>query len=143
MWWVCRMDYEDEILLSCAPIWAHHTPNNMQVRKHNEKTSLNKKQNKILLFNNKWRDHWMQAIYFPNDLIHLEKNQKFFIECNHDEYSLWFNVSHYRPFSNDENQERSLGITMVSRNRLAQLNDTKINDMFLSLLKQVNTAIIS
>lgn len=30
------MDYENEILLSCAPKWAHHDPNNMQ-----------------------WRDHWM------------------------------------------------------------------------------------
>ena len=31
MWWVLRMDYENEILLSCAPKWAHHTPNDMQV----------------------------------------------------------------------------------------------------------------
>jgi len=36
MWWICRMDYENEILLSCAPKWAHHTPDDMQ-----------------------WRDHWM------------------------------------------------------------------------------------
>jgi len=32
MWWVCRMDFEGEILLSCAPKWAHHTPNDMQVK---------------------------------------------------------------------------------------------------------------
>lgn len=31
MWWVLRMDYENEILLSCAPKWAHHSPNDMQV----------------------------------------------------------------------------------------------------------------
>jgi type III protein arginine methyltransferase len=31
MWWVCRMDFEGEILLSCAPKWAHHTPKDMQV----------------------------------------------------------------------------------------------------------------
>ncbi len=24
MWWVCRMDWENEILMSCAPKWANH-----------------------------------------------------------------------------------------------------------------------
>ena len=32
MWWVLYMDREQEIILSCAPKWAHHNPNNMQVR---------------------------------------------------------------------------------------------------------------
>jgi len=26
MWWVCRMDWENEILMSCAPKWANHVP---------------------------------------------------------------------------------------------------------------------
>lgn len=33
MWWVLGMDYENEIILSCAPRWAHHTPDDMQVIK--------------------------------------------------------------------------------------------------------------
>lgn len=24
MWWVCNMDWENEILMSCAPKWANH-----------------------------------------------------------------------------------------------------------------------
>jgi hypothetical protein len=31
MWWICRMDNDNEILLSCAPKWAHHDPSNIQV----------------------------------------------------------------------------------------------------------------
>ena len=32
MWWILYMDREQEIILSCAPKWAHHDPNKMQVR---------------------------------------------------------------------------------------------------------------
>ncbi len=31
MWWDLYFDEEEEILLSCAPKWAHPTPNDMQV----------------------------------------------------------------------------------------------------------------
>ncbi|CAF0727754.1 unnamed protein product [Brachionus calyciflorus] len=118
MWWILRMDYENEILLSCAPKWAHHTPNNMQ-----------------------WRDHWMQAIYFPTQIKEFSKDEKFLIECEHDEYSLKFDVFRYSEKEYVLNSDRpigdiSLGMTLVSRNRLSQLNDHKRNDMFLNLLKK-------
>ena len=32
VWWELGMDFENEIILSCAPEWAHPTPKNMQVR---------------------------------------------------------------------------------------------------------------
>ena len=31
MWWDLEMDDEGEIILSCAPRWAHPTPSDMQV----------------------------------------------------------------------------------------------------------------
>lgn len=31
MWWDLEMDPDGEIILSCAPRWAHPTPSNMQV----------------------------------------------------------------------------------------------------------------
>ena len=84
----------------------------------------------------------MQAIYFPSRLIEFKKDETILIECLHDEYSLKFDV-----FNHDEKEtvynsnisigEISLGMTLVSRNRLAQLNDHKRNDMFLHLLKKV------
>ena len=112
----------------------------------------------LIQFFLKWRDHWMQAIYFPKNLLDLQKNELFYIKCNHDEYSLWFDVQKKMPehsFASNINQnsltiesfmnqevtkvdtERSLGATLVSRNRLAQLNDSKNNEMLVSLLKKV------
>ena len=36
-----------------------------------------------------------------------------------------------------DEDERSLGLTLVSRNRLAQLNDTNRNEKFINLLEKV------
>ena len=80
----------------------------------------------------------MQAIYFPKQVVELKKEEKFQIECNHDEYSLWFDVSKTKfPSSVVRKEERSLGMTLVSRNRLSQLNDSRRNQMFLQLMKKV------
>ena len=100
----------------------------------------------------------MQAIYFPKNLVELKQGEVFYVKSNHDEYSLWFDILKKLPehsFVNNINQasltietflnqetpkdenERTLGATIVSRNRLAQLNDKKINEIFVSLLKKV------
>ena len=44
MWWDCWADPQQTILLSCAPRWASHHPADQELP---------------------WRDHWMQAIYYP------------------------------------------------------------------------------
>ena len=44
MWWDCWADPQQTILLSCAPRWASHHPADKELP---------------------WRDHWMQAIYYP------------------------------------------------------------------------------
>ena len=101
----------------------------------------------------------MQAIYFPKNLLELKKDEVFYIKCNHDEYSLWFDVLKKLPehsfvsninqnsltiesFMNAEvskvDSERTLGATIVSRNRLAQLNDSVKNDMLVTILKKVH-----
>ena len=45
MWWDTWTDPDCSILLSCAPSWAHH--------------------NLAMGAELPWRDHWMQAIYYP------------------------------------------------------------------------------
>ena len=40
-----------------------------------------------------WRDHWMQAIYYPQTSVSVEKGEEFIVHANHDEYSLWFDVT--------------------------------------------------
>lgn len=79
----------------------------------------------------------MQAIYFPKQVVDVKKDEKFQVECNHDEYSLWFDVYKTKNESSKE-EERSLGMTLVSRNRLSQLNDLQRNQMFIKLMKKVD-----
>lgn len=63
------MDCDGEIILSCAPKWA--------------KSSVEYA----------WRDHWMQAVYYFPKPIRLEENQAVTLVANHDEFSLWFDLS--------------------------------------------------
>ncbi|CAL8102578.1 unnamed protein product [Calicophoron daubneyi] len=39
-----------------------------------------------------WRDHWMQAVYFPCESRSLQKGEEFEILFNHDSLSLWFDL---------------------------------------------------
>ena len=40
-----------------------------------------------------WRDHWMQAIYYPLSVVTVATGEQLTIHSFHDEYSLWFDVS--------------------------------------------------
>ena len=39
-----------------------------------------------------WRDHWMQAIYYPYTHLSVTKGDEVKVISKHDEYSLWFDV---------------------------------------------------
>ena len=78
----------------------------------------------------------------------MKKDDSIKISCNHDEYSLWFDVNKksFEKQNGHENgnrngiksdSERSLGVTIVSRNRLGQLNDMHRNKMFMNILEKV------
>ncbi|CAG2121560.1 unnamed protein product, partial [Medioppia subpectinata] len=72
MWWTTDMDFEGEIVLSCAPFWTY-----------NDSAITSK--------TIPWRDHWIQAIYYlsaNNKRFELKANQTFKVEANRDEYSL-------------------------------------------------------
>lgn len=84
----------------------------------------------------------MQAIYFPTYYLNVEKNENFYLKCNHDEYSLWFEIFSKNEFENN-NQKciesiPPIALSLVSRNRLLQINDRNRNDMFYKLLKDVS-----
>lgn len=79
----------------------------------------------------------MQAIYFPKQVTEVKENEQFQIECNHDEFSLWFDAYKSKVRSSTKLEERSLGVTLVSRNRLSQLNNLNRNKMFVELMKKV------
>ncbi|KAG1701356.1 Protein arginine N-methyltransferase 7 [Nymphon striatum] len=116
MWWDLQMDLDAEIILSCAPIWAHPTPNNMQ-----------------------WRDHWMQAIYYPEKCINVKKNEIINLNAYHDMYSLWFS---FKPVQDKNEVDVPPACTcryhvLNSRTRVGMLNDQTRNDKYINILKKI------
>ena len=116
MWWDLEMDSEGEIILSCAPRWAHPTPENMQ-----------------------WRDHWMQAIYYPYTELSVTLGDKVKLISNHDEYSLWFDVA---STSDNENTKSLRPVCecgahiAFSRSRLGMLSDPIRRDIYMNELRK-------
>jgi protein arginine N-methyltransferase 7 len=72
MWWDLVMDLDGEVILSCAPIWAHPLS-----------------ENNVVL---PWRDHWMQAVYYLPKEEPIQKEEKLVLVSQHDEYSFWFHL---------------------------------------------------
>ncbi|ESO98227.1 hypothetical protein LOTGIDRAFT_213858 [Lottia gigantea] len=129
MWWDIEVDPQGEVILSCAPRWAHPDGDRLQVI-----IGIS-----IIKFLAGWRDHWMQAIYYPTVPITVDVNQSVKILSSHDEYSLWFEVvdSHDTTPAELERPICECGIhTSISRTRIGQINDTRRNDVFISVLKQ-------
>ena len=40
-----------------------------------------------------WREHWMQTFYNIQNNVEVSKGEKLTLNCEHDEYNLWFDVS--------------------------------------------------
>ena len=72
MWWDLIMDMHGDIVLSCAPVWAHPSA----------ETGAELP----------WRDHWMQAVYYLPQEIPVKKDEEVILWSQHDEYSFWFNI---------------------------------------------------
>ncbi|BFZ19308.1 hypothetical protein BsWGS_22346 [Bradybaena similaris] len=110
MWWDLIMDPQGEIVLSCGPAWT---------REKGEPVP--------------WRDHWMQALYYPSSSTAVQEGQSFDIYGYHDEYSLCFNTSEIGSL-------RSACVcglhVALSRSRLGQVNDHSRNDIFIQALER-------
>ncbi|KAK3799169.1 hypothetical protein RRG08_051443 [Elysia crispata] len=110
MWWDLIMDPQGEITLSCAPCWVRGKEETIP-----------------------WRDHWMQAFYYPSNTISVQKGSFFDVYSHHDEYSLWFET---KPSIN----QRPIGTNGVhmafSRTRLGQINNKCRNQVFIDAMKE-------
>lgn len=130
-WWDIKMDLEGDILLSCAPYWAHP-----------DFTELSRKKASHLPLPNviPWRDHWMQAIYYIPRPLNLHAAQTHFVlSCNHDEYSLWFDA---HISGNEDMKQKYLRHscscnlhTTYARSRIGQMNQTLRNKRFMRYLE--------
>ncbi|KAH8402142.1 hypothetical protein KR009_010012 [Drosophila setifemur] len=128
-WWDIQLDDGGEILLSCAPYWAHP-----------EIKELAGKKDKDLPLANvvPWRDHWMQAIYYiPKPLHLLEAGKSFHLSCHHDEYSLWFDAREESPEKSIRRHTCSCDLHMTySRSRIGQMNQATRNKRYLRYLEE-------
>lgn len=130
MWWILKMDEDNKIRISCAPHWAHEDYE--QLRKDNPKY---KPIRNVI----PWRDHWMQAVFYPSKAIHVDSGQIFQLFCNRDEFSLWFDA---KPIGVGKGlainrPACSCGFHLsFSRNRIGQLNDTLRTKKFLQIFER-------
>ncbi|KZC12131.1 Protein arginine N-methyltransferase 7 [Dufourea novaeangliae] len=134
MWWDLIMDIDNQVLLSCAPVWEHPDTKKLQ----DKGLTLTEIADLI-----PWRDHWMQAIYY----LPVETSVTTDIEINligyHDEYSLWFQLIS-EPINEVPDCERpvcSCGVHVAyCRTRIGQLNDQKRNEKYIKALKKKITS---
>lgn len=107
MWWSCKM--APGVVLSCAPHWAHPE---------------GKKQ--------PWRDHWMQAVYYPKNTSQGDCT----LCCSRDQFSLWFHIDWPTP----KGPVCKCGIHYTtSRSRLAQLGQATYPDDVAELVERMGS----
>ena len=118
MWWDCWTDPDNTILLSCAPSWASPHP----------------------LESLPWRDHWMQAVYYPRTRTEVRAGDTLELVASHDEYSLWFDVVTGPTDPSQPVQlpspEPGLHLAM-SRTRLGQVNSRTRNNTMAAVLRKM------
>lgn len=131
-WWQIEMDDSSELLLSCAPYWAHPDLKQLQAKDANKQRPL---ANVV-----PWRDHWMQAIYYvPKPLQLHEPAAPFWLRCYHDEYSLWFDAHKEEQLPDRPAQRHSCSCDLhmtYTRSRIGQLNQGTRNKRYLGYLEQ-------
>lgn len=114
----------EEILLSCAPFWAHPDVKN---GKYPQETIP-------------WRDHWMQALYYIPNEVELNNNEYFNLLFSHDEYSMWFNVLPLsKPLTSLDFKAPICECMMhcaYSRTRIGQINDGRRNKLYSKVLRE-------
>ncbi|XP_075224124.1 protein arginine N-methyltransferase 7-like isoform X2 [Lycorma delicatula] len=125
MWWELTMDTEDDIVLSCAPHWAHPSP---EAKGGADAIP--------------WRDHWMQEIYhFPRD-VPVNKGENLKIIGCHDQYGFWFNLTKDENIIEDEKKELfrpacTCNLHLIcSYTRIGMLNDPIRREKYILALKR-------
>ncbi|XP_015109826.1 protein arginine N-methyltransferase 7 [Diachasma alloeum] len=127
MWWDIVMDTNEEIVLSCAPVWEH--PDAMV--RGSDSTSMSEAVDGI-----PWRDHWMQAVYYLPEEVEIEESEECRLMGCHDEYSFWFKLTRGEAEAPEPPAcECSVHIA-YPRTRLGQLNDKSRNEKYLRALER-------
>ncbi|CAK9803941.1 Protein arginine N-methyltransferase 7 [Anthophora plagiata] len=134
MWWNLIMDINNEILLSCAPVWEHPDAKMLQ----NKGIPLD-----VIADVIPWRDHWMQAIYYLPVETPVTANNEVCLIGYHDEYSLWFQLINesIKKVPDCERPICSCNVHVAyCRTRIGQLNDHTRNKKYIEALKKKITS---
>ncbi|XP_017887941.1 protein arginine N-methyltransferase 7 isoform X1 [Ceratina calcarata] len=130
MWWDLIMDIDNQVLLSCAPVWEHPDTKALQ----DKGLSLEAIADMI-----PWRDHWMQAIYYLPIETPVTTNNEVSLIGYHDEYSLWFQLIN-ETINEIPDCERPICHCNVHvaycRTRIGQLNDHARNERYIRALEK-------
>uniref|UniRef100_A0A182LSP5 Protein arginine N-methyltransferase n=1 Tax=Anopheles culicifacies TaxID=139723 RepID=A0A182LSP5_9DIPT len=134
MWWDLMMDSAGDVLLSCAPYWAHPDHATLKQKQANSTTKRRMPEGNFI----PWRDHWMQAVYFlPPTKIPLERGHQFVLQAYHDEYSLWFGIGEQSSTPLSAPHCVCGWHIAQSRSRIGQLNDSLRNKRYLNYFERV------
>ncbi|KAL5292280.1 PRMT7.2 family protein [Megaselia abdita] len=127
-WWDLNMDVEGEIVLSCAPYWAH--PDFPELSKL---ASKDKPVQNVI----PWRDHWMQAIYYIPKPQMVNPGDELVLTSNHDEYSFWFDVGKTELSENIKRYTCNCSFHIANcRSRIGQLNQSLRNKKYLRIFEE-------
>lgn len=136
-WWDLTMDPEEEIIISCAPVWEHPDSKDSNSKGNhagNPATHI------------PWRDHWMQAVYFLTSETVLNKGDQFTLISNHDEFSFWFQITQSQDFNSCQNEKEIESMRpvcncsfhfLLSRTRIGAINDERRRNLYLQSLKKI------
>ncbi|CAF1019337.1 unnamed protein product [Adineta steineri] len=110
MWWNLDMDEQGEIQLGTIPSWCYDDKEKEQ--------------------NVQWREHWIHAIYYPQQPKIVKAKDQVSLYCFHDEYSLYFDVG-ISPFP-----PKSFTPAFLSRSAVAGFNNDKRRNKYIQALEK-------
>lgn len=115
MWWELEMNPSDSIHLSCAPYWAH---------------PLGKEQ--------PWRDHWLQAVYYPPYEVNVRANENFCLVARREIYNVYVLISlSSTPKMPEKPSCRCNLHAFMSPTRIGALGDRSRHAKFAAALRKV------
>lgn len=115
MWWELEMDRKNSIRLSTAPYWAHPSGKEQP-----------------------WRDHWMQAVYFPPYELKVSVDEKISLVVRREGYNICALVSISKNPKIPEVPACKCGLHMnASHSRIGALSDRSRHEKFAAALGKV------
>uniref|UniRef100_A0A915KH19 Protein arginine N-methyltransferase n=1 Tax=Romanomermis culicivorax TaxID=13658 RepID=A0A915KH19_ROMCU len=115
-WWELDMDGTGNLILSTKPDWSDSK-------------------------NVRWRDHWIQSIYFLPESVDLTPNSNLYLNASHDEYSFWFSASNVEMKKQKQPYKRPLCTCslhkILTRTNIARFNDSQRYERFCKIAQKI------